>query len=96
MTTHGRVDFGGTAAGAGLEPYVDRRQMARLMGVNVRTIDRMVRDGMPSESWGLRARRFLPSSALAWARSRKDAGTKGDLPHEPVEAGQRPLGRAGL
>jgi phage terminase Nu1 subunit (DNA packaging protein) len=70
MTTHGRIGFASTAAEPGLEPYVDRQQMARLMGVNVRTIDRMVRDGMPSESWGLRARRFLPSSALAWARTR--------------------------
>jgi phage terminase Nu1 subunit (DNA packaging protein) len=52
------------------ERYVDRRELATLMGVNVRTIDRMVRDGMPSESWGLRARRFQPSLALAWARTR--------------------------
>jgi phage terminase Nu1 subunit (DNA packaging protein) len=77
MTTHSRAGFGRTAAEPGLEPYVDRQQMARLMGVNVRTIDRMVRDGMPSESWGLRARRFLPSSALAWARSRKDVEDEG-------------------
>jgi phage terminase Nu1 subunit (DNA packaging protein) len=57
----------GTAAP---ERYVDRRELATLMGVNVRTVDRMVRDGMPSESWGLRARRFRPSVALTWARTR--------------------------
>jgi phage terminase Nu1 subunit (DNA packaging protein) len=77
MSTRGGIGFGGTAARPELEPYVDRQHMARLMGVNVRTIDRMVRDGMPSESWGLRARRFLPSSALAWARSREHAGHEG-------------------
>ena len=30
------------------EPYVDRKQLAELMGVSVATIDRMVRAGMPS------------------------------------------------
>lgn len=56
------------------ERYVGRRELAALMGVNVRTVDRMVRDGMPSESWGLRARRFRPSLALAWARAREARG----------------------
>lgn len=52
------------------EKYVDRKQLAELMGVSVQTIDRMVREGMPSETWGMRARRFKPSVALAWARTR--------------------------
>jgi phage terminase Nu1 subunit (DNA packaging protein) len=56
------------------ERYVGRRELADLMGVNVRTVDRMVRAGMPSESWGLRARRFRPSLALAWARGREAPG----------------------
>ena len=55
------------------EPYVDRKQLAKTMGVSVATIDRMVRDGMPSETWGLRTRRFRVSSALAWAHARKHA-----------------------
>jgi phage terminase Nu1 subunit (DNA packaging protein) len=63
-------DMYANAGGPAPERYVDRRELAMLMGVNVRTIDRMVRDGMPSESWGLRARRFRPSLALAWARTR--------------------------
>jgi phage terminase Nu1 subunit (DNA packaging protein) len=53
------------------ERYVNRQQLAELMGVSVKTIDRMVRDGMPSETWGLRSRRFLASRALAWARTRQ-------------------------
>jgi predicted DNA-binding transcriptional regulator AlpA len=53
------------------ERYVTRQQLAQQMGVSVKTIDRMVRDGMPSETWGLRSRRFLASRALAWARTRQ-------------------------
>jgi hypothetical protein len=52
------------------EPYVDRKQLASIMGVSVATVDRMVRAGMPSETWGLRSRRFKPSLALAWAQER--------------------------
>jgi phage terminase Nu1 subunit (DNA packaging protein) len=55
------------------ERYVGRTELARIMGVSVATIDRLVADGMPSETWGVRARRFRPSIALAWARSRKGA-----------------------
>ncbi len=55
------------------ERYVNREQLALLMGVSIATIDRMVADGLPSETWGLRARRFRPSTALAWARARSAA-----------------------
>lgn len=51
------------------ERYVTRRELARLMGVSVTTVDRLVRAGMPSETWGRRARRFRPSVAIAWARA---------------------------
>jgi len=52
------------------ERYVTRAQLAQIMGVSVATIDRFVGDGMPSETWGIRTRRFLVSSAVAWARTR--------------------------
>lgn len=52
------------------ERYVDRRRLAEMMSVSVPTIDRMVREGMPSVTWGPRMRRFLPSRAIAWANSR--------------------------
>lgn len=52
------------------ESYVSRAQLAEIMGVSVRTIDRLVIDGMPCETWGCRTRRFLPSQALAWASGR--------------------------
>jgi phage terminase Nu1 subunit (DNA packaging protein) len=52
------------------ERYVTRTELARIMGVHVNTIDRLVREGMPSETWGVRARRFRPSVAIDWARGR--------------------------
>jgi phage terminase Nu1 subunit (DNA packaging protein) len=73
------------------ERYVDRRQLAAIMRVSLATVDRLVSEGMPSETWGRRTRRFRPSVALAWARSRscdnhdtqlsgaRDAGTSGPL-----------------
>jgi hypothetical protein len=51
------------------EHYVGRRELAERMNVSVATIDRMVKAGMPSELWGQRMRRFLPSRAIAWART---------------------------
>jgi len=56
-----------------LEPerYVTRAELAEIMGVSVPTIDRLVREGMPSETWGIRSRRFRPSEAIAWARARR-------------------------
>lgn len=52
------------------ERYVTRAELARLMGVSIATIDRMVAEGMPSVTWGRRTRRFRPSTAIAWARQR--------------------------
>lgn len=51
------------------ERYVSRLELARIMGVHVNTIDRLVARGMPSETWGVRSRRFRPSVAIAWART---------------------------
>jgi phage terminase Nu1 subunit (DNA packaging protein) len=50
------------------EPYVDRAEMARILGVHINTIDGWVRRGMPSETWGIRVRRFRPSLATQWVR----------------------------
>lgn len=51
------------------EQYVDRPTLALMMGVSVRTIDRLVAEGMPSVTWGRRSRRFRPSAAIGWARA---------------------------
>jgi phage terminase Nu1 subunit (DNA packaging protein) len=53
------------------ERYVTRRELARVMGISPRSVDALVADGMPSETWGMkRTRRFLPSQCVAWARAR--------------------------
>jgi phage terminase Nu1 subunit (DNA packaging protein) len=50
---------------------VDARELAELMGVSTSTIKRWVREGIPSETWGMsRTRRFLPSRAMTWASAR--------------------------
>ena len=56
-----------------LERYVTRRELGVIMGVSVGTIDGMVREGMPSVTWGKRTRRFRPSTAIAWAQERRAA-----------------------
>lgn len=53
-----------------MEPYVSRYELARLMGISVATVDRMVAEGMPSVTWGRRTRRFRPSAAIDWAAER--------------------------
>jgi hypothetical protein len=53
------------------ERYVDGNELAMHMGVSLSTVKRWVREGMPSETWGLsRTRRYLPSQCIEWARSR--------------------------
>jgi phage terminase Nu1 subunit (DNA packaging protein) len=60
------------AAAPVAERYVTRRELARLMGISLRTLDAFVAEGMPSETWGMsRTRRFLPSKCIAWAHERR-------------------------
>jgi len=53
-----------------VEPFVSRHELARLMGVSIDTVDRLVAEGMPSVTWGRRTRRFRPSVAIGWASDR--------------------------
>lgn len=57
-----------------VERYVSRQELAGLMGVSVKTVDRLVAAGMPSVTWGRRTRRFRPSVALQWAREQHGVG----------------------
>ena len=54
------------------ERYVRRGELAAIMGVSVTTVDRLVRAGMPSETWGLRERRLRASRAVVRARGRAE------------------------
>jgi phage terminase Nu1 subunit (DNA packaging protein) len=56
-----------------VEPFVTRRELAAIMHVSVGTIDNMVREGLPSVTWGRRTRRFRASTAIAWAQERRAA-----------------------
>jgi excisionase family DNA binding protein len=49
------------------EPYLTRKQLAPLMAISVRTLDRMIAEGMPCVRWGRRTLRLRASSALEWA-----------------------------
>lgn len=53
-----------------LERYVTAGELAELMGVSLRTVKQWTSEGMPSETWGMRARRYLPSQAMGWAHAR--------------------------
>jgi excisionase family DNA binding protein len=57
---------------AGQERYVVAPELAKLMGVSTSTIERFIAAGMPSETRGMgRTRRFPPSQAMTWARTRE-------------------------
>lgn len=55
------------------ERYITADELAHIMGISAKTVRRMTIEGMPSETWGLkRARRYLASECLAWARARAE------------------------
>lgn len=56
-----------------VERFVTRQELAERMRVSLSTIDVMVREGMPSVTWGRRTRRFRASVAIAWAQARERA-----------------------
>lgn len=52
------------------ELYLTRRQLADRLGCGLSTIDKFVRLGMPSYTWGIRTRRFRLSECERWLRTR--------------------------
>lgn len=73
-----------------IEPYLKATELAHVMGVSLRVVEQWTAEGMPSETWGMRVRRYRASEAMAWVRGRSQ-----------VESGEHaPLGaatpRAGL
>lgn len=50
------------------ERYVDARELAATLGVSVTTVKRWVAAGAPSETWGMRVRRFRISDVEGWLR----------------------------
>jgi hypothetical protein len=72
-----------------VERYVDAAELADVLGVSVRTIRRFTADGMPSETWGLRIRRYLPSECARWAQSRSHATIPDSRDRARIAPGQR-------
>lgn len=57
----------------GGERYISRRELADRLGVGLRSVDKLVKQGLPSHTWGLRTRKFLWSEVQRWLRSRESA-----------------------
>jgi excisionase family DNA binding protein len=53
------------------ELYLTRRQLAERLGIGLSTVDKFVRLGMPSYTWGIRTRRFRVSECERWLRERE-------------------------
>jgi excisionase family DNA binding protein len=53
------------------ELYLTRRQLADRLGLGLSTVDKFVRLGMPSMTWGIRTRRFQLSAVERWLRERE-------------------------
>lgn len=66
------VSFRGTGDTRALptERYVSRLEIAEIMGVSPRTIDRWCGEGLPHETWGMRTKKFRASEVVEWARNR--------------------------
>ncbi len=63
------------------ERYVDARELAATLGVSVATVKRWTAAGAPSETWGMRVRRYRVSEVEAWLRR---ADTITDSTHRPA------------
>jgi phage terminase Nu1 subunit (DNA packaging protein) len=55
------------------EEILTRPELAERKKVSVRTVDRWVAAGMPSETWGLRVRRFRLGRVDRWLNQREAA-----------------------
>lgn len=59
----------------GGERYLSRRELADRLGIGLKSVDKLVNEGLPSHTWGLRTRKFLWSEVRRWldGRDRKAA-----------------------
>lgn len=72
-------------------PLVDKREVARLLGVSVATVDRLDRAGQPHVRVG-DARRYQIDDVLAWHRARTESASQASPPGaEPVPQATPPV-----
>jgi phage terminase Nu1 subunit (DNA packaging protein) len=50
--------------------WLTRKQLAEEWGLSVGSIDKLVKQGLPSETWGLQVRRFHLPTCERWRRRR--------------------------
>jgi hypothetical protein len=55
------------------EQWLTRRELAAHWRISLKTLDELVREGLESETWGRRMRRFNLVEAEAWRRGRRAA-----------------------
>lgn len=53
------------------ELFLTRRQLGEKLGCGLSTVDKFVRQGCPSHTWGIRTRRFRLSEVESWLRARE-------------------------
>ena len=51
------------------ERWIDARELAETMGVSLATVTRWTRAGVPSQTWGMRVRRYRLSEVVAWRQA---------------------------
>ncbi|HTI70870.1 MAG TPA: helix-turn-helix domain-containing protein [Candidatus Limnocylindria bacterium] len=54
-----------------LQRYINRRAVARMLGVSTRTVDNLVRQGCPHIKLGYRSVRFEPDQVATWLRDHR-------------------------
>jgi excisionase family DNA binding protein len=53
------------------ELYLTRKQLAEKLNIGLSTVDKFVREGCPSHTWGIRTRRFRLGEVESWLRARE-------------------------
>jgi hypothetical protein len=52
------------------ERWLTRAELASYWRISLKTLDALVAEGLPNETWGRKMRRFNLSEAEAWRRGR--------------------------
>lgn len=55
------------------EPYLTRREIAERLHIGLTKLDELVKEGLPSHTWGLRIRRFRFGEVESWLRAREQS-----------------------
>jgi hypothetical protein len=53
--------------------WITRTELAAHWRISLKTLDALVREGLPSETWGRKMRRFNLAECEAWRRGRRAA-----------------------